>query len=283
MRTAEGARKYQAMVDSRRKQARDRALYVNSSLGIVVALICVISIGVQAGRAKVAITTNPTNATVANGVVWGEKAAATVDVFEDFQCPHCLDFEQSTHTVLEADVRANKAQVRYHTMAFLDSASNGNNYSTRAANAALCMSDVSTDDFVAFHDILFSSAVQPKEGSNGRTNADFATYAQQAGLKPATSELATFNSCVTGQTYKPVVESITENASKRGVNATPTVMVNGKTLANPTLQSLEAAIAAADAKGPAPTPSKTPSPTPTSPSTSATPTKVTSTPTPSGT
>ena len=74
-------------------------------------------------------------------MTFGKKAAATVDIFEDFLCPNCLDLEKAVGTTLDADVRANRAQVHFHTMSILDASSN-NDYSTRAANAALCASDV---------------------------------------------------------------------------------------------------------------------------------------------
>ena len=62
---------------------------------------------------------------------------------EDFGCPICLEFERATHVQLEKDVRANLAQVRYHPMSILDRGS-PNQYSTRAANAAVCASDSTT-------------------------------------------------------------------------------------------------------------------------------------------
>jgi hypothetical protein len=60
--------------------------------------------------------------------------------------------------------------------------------------------------------------------------------------------------------HKALVQGITEKASERGVNGTPTVIVNGETLKKTDLASLTAAIAAADAKGPPPSPSPTPTP-----------------------
>ncbi|MDT4978344.1 MAG: hypothetical protein QOG07_223 [Pseudonocardiales bacterium] len=259
MRSEGGQRKYNAMLASRQKEARDRSLYVNGSLAIVVVLVSIIGIGVQGGRAKIKGALTATNATATNGVIYGKKAAATVDVFEDFMCPACGAFERSAGKTLEADVKANKAQVRYHTIAILDAASNGTNYSTRAANASLCASDVSVDAFVKFHDILFQSDVQPKENTNGLTDGKFLQIAQQAGL--ATGAQATFTTCVQTEQHKALVEALTENASKRGVTGTPTVLVNGKTVKTD-LASVTAAIAAADAKGPAPAPSPTPTPTP---------------------
>lgn len=261
MRTDQGRRKYNAMLEEKRKAARQRALWLNSSLGVVVVLIALIGVGVQAGRAKIAGSLTAKHASVANGVVFGKKAAATVDVYEDFQCPHCLEFEKAVSKQMDADVRADKAQVRFHTLSFLDASSDGNRYSSRAANAALCASDASVEDFVAFHNILYGTIdgkqVQPAEGSHGRTNSQLESYARSAGITGAA--LTTFDGCVQNEGHKALVEAITERASADGVNGTPTVKVNGKTI-SPTLAAWNKAIAAALAKGPAPVPSKTPTP-----------------------
>ncbi len=262
LRSHHGQRKYSAAVEARRKEARERDRYLNASVAVVVVLIAVIGAGVQSGRAKIAGSLVATHAGVSNGVVYGKKAAATVDVFEDFMCPACQRFESSAGAALSADVRANKAQVRYHPLAFLNANSNGTRYSSRAANAAVCASDVSVDAFKKFHDILFKANVQPKEGSDGLPDSKFITYAQQAGL--TTKQVTTFSTCVQQEKHKALVLAITDNASKRNVTQTPTVRVNGKTLSNPNRESLTAAIATADKKGPAPSPSPTGSPSATS-------------------
>jgi protein-disulfide isomerase/uncharacterized membrane protein YphA (DoxX/SURF4 family) len=263
MRTPEGRRKYNAMLETKRKAARDRALYVNSSIAIVVLLVSFIGIGVQANRAKIAGDLSATHASVSHGVVYGKKAAATVDVYEDFQCPHCRDFEQSAASTLDSDVKANLAQVRFHPMAFLDSSAN-DDYSTRAANAALCASDISVDFFVKYHNYLFGKdssgkEIQPDESGPGRTNTQLINYAKTLGLP--SKQKTTFATCVQSEQHKTLVQALTEEASKRGVSSTPTVFVNGKKLGSVDLSTLKAAIAAADAKGPAPSPSPTASST----------------------
>jgi protein-disulfide isomerase/uncharacterized membrane protein YphA (DoxX/SURF4 family) len=272
MRSDQGRRKYNAMLEERRKAARSRAVWLNASLGVVVVLIGLIGVGVQSGRAKISGTLTATHASVANGVVFGKKAAATVDVYEDFQCPHCLDFEKAVSKTMDADVRANKAQVRFHTLAFLDSSSSGNRYSSRAANAALCASDISVEDFVAYHNVLYGTVkgkqVQPAEGSNGRTDGNLETYAQQIGIK--SGQLSTFDSCVQTEKHKALVAAITDRASTDGVNATPTIKVNGKSI-DPTLTAFNAAVAKALETGPAPNPSKTPSPSPSATATATAP------------
>jgi protein-disulfide isomerase len=208
-------------------------------------------------------------------VVGKAGAPVSVDVFEDFQCPICLQFEQTTGKDIAAKVKAGQIQVRYHTMAFLDSASSGNRYSSRAANAALCASDVNVADFTKYHDVLYGKdssgqQVQPKEGSQGRSNTQLLDYAKQAGITG--NDLTTFQSCMSGELHKSLVAAITDNASQRGVTGTPTVMVDGKKLGSVTTASFDDAVAKALAKAPkssapsssgstsTPTSSTTPSP-----------------------
>lgn len=279
MRSEQGRRKYNAMLEARRRDALIRNRYVSSALAAVVVLVSVIGIGVQANRAKIQGDLTATNASVRNGVVVGQAAPVTLDVFEDFQCPNCLAFEQSSHSDIAAKIKSGDIQVRYHTMAFLDGASNGNRYSSRAANAALCASDINVDTFAKYHDVLFGKdksgqQVQPKEGSHGRTDTQLIGYARQAGITG--DNLTTFQTCVTSEQHKALVEAITDNASKRGVTATPTVLVNGKKLGTVDKQSLDDAIAAAAAKAPKPTPSPSSSTTPSTPATTPSPTPSTS-------
>jgi hypothetical protein len=165
---------------------------------------------------------------------------------------------------MDADVRANRAQVRFHAISILDRASSGNRYSTRAANAAYCMSDQNpngVDLFVAFHNLLFTKAVQPPEDGHGMSNVRLENYAVKAGLPK--SQVTTFDDCVQNQSYVPLVQAITDRASRNGISATPTIIINGKSLKTHTLAAFNAAVAQALKHGPKPNPSVTPSPTPT--------------------
>ncbi|MCW2497113.1 MauE/DoxX family redox-associated membrane protein [Jatrophihabitans sp.] len=277
LRSEQGRRKYEAQLAVVQTQARSRTMYVNGSLALITVLVVIIGIGVQSGRAKITGSLTATHATVANGVVYGKKAAATVEVYEDLGCPICEEFETSVHAQLDKDVVANLAQVRFHPISILDRNS-PNQYSTRAANAVLCASDNSVDAFVAYHNLLYGSSggkqVQPKEGTAGPTNFELIGYAKTLTKNFTTAAITTFTTCVNSEQHKPLVEALTDQASKRGVDGTPTVFVNGKKLGSNTLAALSAAIKAADAKGPAPAPSPTATPsasTSGSPSASVTP------------
>jgi protein-disulfide isomerase len=266
LRTDAGRRKYEAQLAVVETNARSRSMYLNGSLSLFVVLVVIIGIGVQSNRAKITGSITATHATVANGVVYGKKAAATVEVYEDFGCPVCEQFEGEVATKLDTDVKANLAQVKFHPISILDRNS-PNQYSTRAAGAALCASDISVDAFVGYHNLLYGSPGgkqwQPKEGTSGPTNTQLITLAKNATLKLTAAQVTTFSGCVNASTHKALVQAMTDQSSKRGVSGTPTVYVNGKKLGSNTWAALSAAIAAADAKGPAPSPSPTPSPTPT--------------------
>jgi protein-disulfide isomerase len=248
LRTDQGLRKYNALLEARKAEARTRSRYLLISFGLVVLLVTVIGIGVQSNRAKIQGTVTATNASATNGVVLGKASKVTIDLFADFQCPFCEQFAQSAGADIDALIAANKAQVRFHMVSFLDSSSNGNRYSSRAANAALCASDISPSDFLKYHDYLYSTQngqpIQPAENSNGRTDADLEGYAKAIGIDGDT--LTTFQACVTGETHKALVEATTENWSKRGFNGTPILLVNGKQITNPSKDTLDKAVKAAD-------------------------------------
>lgn len=262
MRTSDGRRKYNAMLESRKKAARERTTYLTAALGVLVVLVVVIGIAVQSGRAKIQGDTTAENATVQNGVVVGKPAKVTVDLFEDFQCPACLAFEQSTGPTIAADIAANKIQVRYHMLAFLDASSNGNRYSTRAANAAICASDIDVATFQKFHTVLYGKDSkgqnnQPAEGTNGRTDIELEDFGKQAGITDTgtDSNFTNFQQCVSTIQHEGLVQAVTDNASQRNVVATPTLKVNGKDISDTTLDGFNAAVKAAgggDAATPAP-------------------------------
>jgi protein-disulfide isomerase len=256
-------RKYEAVRAARRREQASKDRFITGVVTVVIILIAVIGIAVQSGRAKIQGTLTATNANATNGVTVGQASAPiTLDVYEDFQCPICQEFESSTGADLTKLVSTGAIKINYHMMAFLDSQSSGNRYSSRAANAAICASDVSTAAFAVFHTYLYGNdssgqKIQPAEGSDGRTDAQLEAYFKAAFPAETSDQATTFQSCVEGETYKALVEAITDNSSKKGVTGTPTVFVDGKKVDTVNTANVLAAIKAEQAKGK--TPSATPS------------------------
>src|SRR5699024_2295180 len=92
----------------------------------------------------------------------------TVTLYEDYQCPACKAFHQSSSQQLEKLVKQGTITIEYRPIAFLDRMSS-TNYSSRALNAAACVVDAKgPKEFHAMHDLLFVN--QPPEGGDGLTD-----------------------------------------------------------------------------------------------------------------
>jgi protein-disulfide isomerase/uncharacterized membrane protein YphA (DoxX/SURF4 family) len=280
-RSEKNVRRYRAAVAAAEAELRYKQRYIAAGAAAVVLLVTLIGGGVQGSRAKISSDADAANASSATGVrVGNQQAPVLVDLYEDFQCPTCNALEQSgLATSLAAKIKATNIKVNYHVMSFLDSLSNGNKYSSRAANAGYCAADQSPETFQKFHDILYGKDAsgqnnQPAENTNGRPDSQLIAWGKEAGITSAS-----FSTCVTANEHKDLVAGVTEAASKRGVNGTPAVFVDGKRVgsAGVTVAQIDSAISAALAKAKstaAPSPTATPtgaSRAPSSPASSGTP------------
>jgi protein-disulfide isomerase len=118
----------------------------------------------------------PAHATAnGDGVVVGN-GARTVEVYLDFMCPHCRDFEDSAGTTLNQMVAGGRIRLVYHPVAFLDRLPT-TQYSTRSAAASGCASDAGRyPDFVK---VMFAN--QPAEGGAGLSDDEIIRLAGTAG------------------------------------------------------------------------------------------------------
>lgn len=159
----------------------------------------------------------PASATAdGDGIVIGS-GPVIVDAYIDFLCPFCRQFELNAGDALAGLVSAAQISLAYHPMNFLDAAST-TQYSTRAAAASGCASDGGR--FAEYAHALFVS--QPPEGGPGLTDAQLAELAESAGL-PGRA----FAECGQAGRYLDWPSYVTALATARGVQATPTVLVNG--------------------------------------------------------
>lgn len=225
-RRTQEARERLANLLANRERQRRRRLNMVGGIGLVV-LIAVggIGIGVQAQRGRlsgpIATPTGATGDRGQDGLAFGPAdAEVTIDVYEDFQCPACKAWEAQSGTTIKSMYHDRGVRVVYHTLAFLNRAST-TDYSSRSANAAACAADSKV--FPAFHNQLFAS--QPEEGSDGLSNGELIQLGQDVGAIEDP-----FPSCVEDGEYGDWVDLVTDHASKQGVNATPTVRLNGDPL-----------------------------------------------------
>lgn len=116
----------------------------------------------------------------ADGVGTLDDDATRIDVYLDYMCPACGQFESVNGDTLVQLAADGDASVVYHPIAILNRFSNGTGYSTRAAAAGYLVADEAPDTFVAFTEQMF--AQQPDEGTSGLTNAEIADVARDAGV-----------------------------------------------------------------------------------------------------
>jgi protein-disulfide isomerase len=229
----------QTLSAQRASQRRRTAALVS---GVVVVLLAVaVAVGISMYRtqsAPPAATAVPKGGTATGIAVGKPSAPVTVEVYLDFLCPGCREFEQTTGPALDRYLAAGTVRVIYHPVAFLDRLSAGTNYSTRASAAAACAADAGV--FAPYVEALYAD--QPPEGSPGLTDDQLIALGRHVG---ATSP--EFADCVRGKRYAQWTARVTDAASRAGVNETPTVLVQGKPV-SPVPQSVTAAIDAA-AKG----------------------------------
>lgn len=251
--------RFAAVRAARHKEIVSQQRYIALTVAIVVLLTGLIGVSVQKTRAKVQGSLQAANASVKQGVTVGKSTAPiTLDIYEDFQCPICQDFETATGKDVAKLIADGTVKVHYHMMAFLDNSSNGNRYSSRALNAALCASDVSASAFYAFHTVLYGKdskgiPVQPAENTSGRTDGQLEAYFKQAVPKATADQSSAFQGCVASEEHAALVSALTDRASRNKVTGTPTVFIDGKKWDPPAKtadidSSLIAAINAAKAK-----------------------------------
>jgi protein-disulfide isomerase len=225
------------MVQERLARERRRRRGIWTSAGAAI-LLLVISLGgylIYSSQRPDAGFRVPANATVdQTGVSVGE-GPVTVELYLDYLCPACREFEADAGETIKRYLADGRITVVYHPVAILDRYST-NEYSSRSAAGAGCAADAGA--LVAYTDALYAD--QPAEGGAGHTDETLVEMASAAGL-PRDS----FGQCLRDGRYADWVDHVTDQMTRRGVRGTPTVFVNGVVLKDPTAQTLSAAIDAA--------------------------------------
>ena len=103
----------------------------------------------------------PTDSQYPYGIEWSSNAEGkpVLEIWEDFQCPACRDFEAAFGPTIKELADTNQAKVIFRSTSFLDSNFPGD-HSKRAAAAYGCAIDAGKGE--EYHDLLYVN--QPANG-----------------------------------------------------------------------------------------------------------------------
>ena len=149
-----------------------------------------------------------------------------LNVYEDFQCPVCDEFEKANGATVQKLARQGQVRIIYHPFTIFLGEQPAQGNSVRAWAAAQC---VPAGSWMRYHNLLYSN--QPGERTrNGFPVSLLLALGAKIGLTSAS-----FTHCVSAQTYAPQAVPFSEQVIKGGIDSTPTVKLNGTAVSIATL------------------------------------------------
>jgi protein-disulfide isomerase len=270
----------------RRDERRRRLIIWGSVVVALVAIVAVISV-VLANSVRVP-SAGPLNM-LSDGILIGEDYVAkhtsalqpgetpvpnvrdtkadvvAIQIYLDYFCPNCKDFETANGGQIAAWVKSGAATIEIHPLAILDRVSQGTKYSTRAANAAACVANYSPDQYFKFNSLLFEN--QTDENTGGLSDDQLVKLASKAKV----TSLSEITTCVNEQKFVTWVTNAKNraltgpipNSNIASVSSTPTVIVNGLKYTGAPNDNLAFSAFVVQAAGASFNENATPTPTPT--------------------
>ena len=210
----------------------DRAIVVSVLTAVslsVVGIAVLLGERGDAGRGSAGTSTQPAGVVGGKGggilanVQTPKGNAPTLEIYADFQCDLCGQFEKVMGSMLTTMAQAGDVKLVFHTLSFVD-INLKNDSSSRSANAVACAADAGR--FLEYHAAVF--AAQPAEEGAGYTDAQLTEFAGTSGITG--EDFTTWQTCETSSKYAQYVTDVQVSGEKAGVFDTPTVKLNGENI-----------------------------------------------------
>jgi protein-disulfide isomerase len=237
----------EALAEERAKQAaadkRKQRLINSVIVAAVVVVVVVIFVAVQNSRTKgPADASLPQGVTQSGGPLTFGTGPVTVDLWEDFQCPNCKQFESINGKYLKQQAESNQITLAIHPVTFLNQ-NLQNDSSTLASNAFGCAVPSGTTEALNFHSTIYDNQPPENPGQPAWDNSQLIGWAGQNGVSGSD-----FEACVNDGTFDAWTQQVTASMTNDAVTGTPTIFIDGKKQTNLNWtdpKALPAAIAAA--------------------------------------
>ncbi|WP_269303143.1 DsbA family protein [Aeromicrobium sp. HA] len=228
-RKARAARAEQARVERERAARRQRLMITTAAVVGALVLVAAVAWGISSlggDDAADGPVVEPRGLTEGGVQHPGTPArgAPVVEVYEDFLCSHCADFEDEHGAYLTDLAEQGQIALRFVPMTILDgTADTGPAHD--AMNAAFCVTDrQGAEAFWAMKPALFAAGFAT--GDAEPTQRALAAIARDVGVPD-------IESCLEDGTFVPWLNEVREQARERGVTGTPSVFVDGTKLEDP--------------------------------------------------
>ncbi len=199
------------------KGSKNRTILWLAALAAIILVVALIFIATAGNKPAPVVSTGSSKAEevgqpVDRRTIGSPDAPVVVQAYEDFQCPHCQQFTATLEPTIMELVKAGTVRYEYHHRFVIGPDS------ITAGAAAECAADQGA--FWEYHDALYAAFQSNPQAARV---ASLKQIAADIGL-----DTATFNSCLdTQEHYEQMLREDNEARSK-GINATPTVFINGE-------------------------------------------------------
>ncbi len=197
------------------------AIWVSVAVAVVVVVVVVVVVALNSAASGSGAAPTAPNIDSETGAITISEGATDVEVWFDFYCPHCQEFEAANGSTITEMVEKDEIALSMVPVALQGlNAASGTAFSERSANAAYCVAVDNPDAVYPFITDVF--ALFPS--GQGLTDEELTTMAADAGADGAAS-------CIADGTYNKFVLA---NAQKlppnpeSGSAGTPTLLIDGE-------------------------------------------------------
>ncbi|QOD42655.1 DsbA family protein [Clavibacter zhangzhiyongii] len=160
-------------------------------------------------------------------------APVMLDIYEDYSCPHCQEYEAATGPLLDRLAESGQVRVVYHPIQIVT------NYGRAAGSTAACVLQHDPAAWPGVHSALFANH---SAETDSWTGADFSSWLTSQGVTDADAL-----NCTTEGAFAGWITANTQAAAAADITGTPTLRIDGQETATVSGQDLVDALTAAGA------------------------------------
>ena len=213
----------QFIEDRRKKNQRQKTLMLTLMFGGLVIVVAAITVAfINSSRVNLSqndIIQPEINLPIRvdRNTLGDPNAPVVIEEYSDFGCSHCADFALGTKKLIEQEyIESGQVYLVFHSVGGLL----GSPATLQAAEGAYCAADQNA--FWPFHDLIFANQVALFQNRNADISRSLVQFAEILEMNPDQ-----FETCLAERKYKDLAAQDEASARQKGIDGTPTFIVNG--------------------------------------------------------